>query len=319
MKTALHNVVWLLWREFLEHRRLVTSGFWLAVLMAALNLVFVLVSVLGGSADLPLSGNAYQVQIETGDRSVLDHLSLSLQKLGAADLADVSQALAILGYAIGLLFAIAFGAVIVSYGLSCLYDERRDRSVLFWKSLPVSDTQTIGAKFIFGLVVLLPAWTLATLLAIWLSIGVYAATTPFLGGPVGALLADTHLLAISVLVLAALPIYLLSLAPAVAWLMLCSTVGGRHRALMAFLIPAFFALVNAVSVANPMWHLLIARLFPIGFVRALSRLTDHHNLLGALETIWHPLITPQLWIGVLIAILCLLASSLYRQRYAELS
>ena len=32
--------------------------------------------------------------------------------------------------------------------LSSLYDDRRDRSVLFWKSLPVSDWQEIGAKFI---------------------------------------------------------------------------------------------------------------------------------------------------------------------------
>ena len=39
-------------------------------------------------------------------------------------------------------------AVIVSafYSLDALYGERRDRSILFWKSLPVSDLTTVMAK-----------------------------------------------------------------------------------------------------------------------------------------------------------------------------
>src|SRR3546814_6182950 len=32
------------------------------------------------------------------------------------------------------------------YCLGALYDERKDRSVLFWKSLPVSDAQTVLSK-----------------------------------------------------------------------------------------------------------------------------------------------------------------------------
>ncbi len=37
------------------------------------------------------------------------------------------------------------------YLLDCLYDDRRDRSVLFWKSLPISDTDTVLSKLIVGL------------------------------------------------------------------------------------------------------------------------------------------------------------------------
>jgi len=33
--------------------------------------------------------------------------------------------------------------------LACLYDERKDQSILFWKSLPVSDTATVMSKLIF--------------------------------------------------------------------------------------------------------------------------------------------------------------------------
>jgi ABC-2 type transport system permease protein len=40
------------------------------------------------------------------------------------------------------------------YLMDCLYAERKDRSILFWKSLPVSDATTVLSKLLVGLVVL---------------------------------------------------------------------------------------------------------------------------------------------------------------------
>lgn len=40
------------------------------------------------------------------------------------------------------------------YLMDCLYTERKDRSILFWKSLPVSDAMTVISKLLMGLVVL---------------------------------------------------------------------------------------------------------------------------------------------------------------------
>jgi ABC-2 type transport system permease protein len=40
------------------------------------------------------------------------------------------------------------------YLMDCLYTERKDRSILFWKSLPVSDTTTVISKVLVGTVVL---------------------------------------------------------------------------------------------------------------------------------------------------------------------
>ena len=42
----------------------------------------------------------------------------------------------------------------VFYCLDALYGERRDRSILFWKSLPVSDLTTVLSKAIIPLVIL---------------------------------------------------------------------------------------------------------------------------------------------------------------------
>src|SRR6266576_3882626 len=44
--------------------------------------------------------------------------------------------------------------VSVFYCLDALYGERRDRSILFWKSLPVSDVTTVLAKASIPLVIL---------------------------------------------------------------------------------------------------------------------------------------------------------------------
>jgi ABC-2 type transport system permease protein len=40
------------------------------------------------------------------------------------------------------------------YLLDCLYADRKDRSILFWKSLPVSDTETVLSKLAIGVLIL---------------------------------------------------------------------------------------------------------------------------------------------------------------------
>jgi ABC-2 type transport system permease protein len=43
--------------------------------------------------------------------------------------------------------------VIFFYLLGSLYDERKDQSVMFWKSMPVSDFKEVGSKLVSGLMV----------------------------------------------------------------------------------------------------------------------------------------------------------------------
>ncbi|NQZ28390.1 MAG: ABC transporter permease [Colwellia sp.] len=50
---------------------------------------------------------------------------------------------------------IAIGFIVqVYYFVTCLFDERRDQSVMFWRSLPVSDEMTIASKLVTGAVVI---------------------------------------------------------------------------------------------------------------------------------------------------------------------
>src|SRR3546814_5682810 len=68
--------------------------------------------------------------------------------MDAGDLSQVGFALDVAMYsAMGLLIAV-LGFVVFFYCLGALYDDRRDRSILFWKSLPISDTSTVLSKVV---------------------------------------------------------------------------------------------------------------------------------------------------------------------------
>jgi len=74
----------------------------------------------------------------------------------APDLTSESQRVAIFSI-IQFVLAIPLYLVAVFVGsyylLDCLYAERKDRSILFWKSLPVSDGLTVCSKLLVGLVI----------------------------------------------------------------------------------------------------------------------------------------------------------------------
>ncbi len=66
------------------------------------------------------------------------------------------------GRAVGEAFLVGVGATFFAimsiystwYLLDCLYADRKDRSVLFWKSLPISDTSTVLSKLLAALLVI---------------------------------------------------------------------------------------------------------------------------------------------------------------------
>lgn len=55
-------------------------------------------------------------------------------------------------FAFGMTFFAVMGIYSAWYLLDCLYADRKDRSILFWKSLPISDTAAVLAKLFTGLI-----------------------------------------------------------------------------------------------------------------------------------------------------------------------
>jgi len=89
-------------------------------------------------------------------------ISISIEGLDPADLAYAEAGIALALLAFLPAFFLPVVAIISFYLLECLGNERRDRSILFFKSLPVSDLMTVLAKLATALLVV-PALAVAAL------------------------------------------------------------------------------------------------------------------------------------------------------------
>jgi ABC-2 type transport system permease protein len=147
----------------------------------------------------------------------------------------------------GIPFYVATGLVVVVYLLDCLYGERRDRSILFWRSLPVSDTQTVLAKLLVGLVVV-PLGTFVFVgITSALAIGILGLRHHVLVNGQAAPSWDTLTwLRMQVLLLYALAVRLLWYAPYAAYLMLASAWARRSPYAWAFVPPILLAIFEYV-------------------------------------------------------------------------
>lgn len=119
----------LLKREILEHKNI-----W------RVPMVLIVIAVL---VKLSLSVGNLSVNINVPDQLQLDEV------IGSALDGVVAQALNSMNYIIILVMFV----VSAFYALSCLFNERQDESVLFWRSLPISDHMTVASKLVIALIV----------------------------------------------------------------------------------------------------------------------------------------------------------------------
>lgn len=136
------------------------------------------------------------------------------------------------------------------YCLGALQGERRDRSILFWKSLPVSDLTTVLAKAAVPLLVL-PAVVLAVVAGGHLIVLAWSTLVVLAGGLSVAELWDRLSLGFMWLVLVlAMPILALWFAPVVAWLLLVSAWARRMTILWAIAPPVVLGVFERVTLGT---------------------------------------------------------------------
>jgi ABC-2 type transport system permease protein len=139
-------------------------------------------------------------------------------------------------FAAVMLMAVMF-LVSIFYCLDALHGERRDRSILFWKSLPVSDLTTVLSKLAIPMIVL-PAITWAATVATQLiMLLLRAASAPW------AQVAGTW----PMLLYHLLTVHSLYYAPIFAWLLLVSAWAKRMPFLWAFLPLAAIGIVERIA------------------------------------------------------------------------
>jgi ABC-2 type transport system permease protein len=122
----------------------------------------------------------------------------------------------------------------VFYCLEALHGERRDRSILFWKSLPVSDRTTVLSKASIPLAVL-PLLTFAITLATQLAMLLLSTAVLLMNGLPPTTWSQLPLLQSSLVQLYGLVVLALWHAPIYAWLLLVSGWARRATFLWAVL------------------------------------------------------------------------------------
>ncbi len=188
--------------------------------------------------------------------------------------------------------------VTFSYLLDSLYAERKDRSILFWKSLPVSDTETVLSKLVVGLVIV-PLLALAIAVVVqpmlagiaWLR---YEQFRPVISG---------HLLLGSITalpqLLGTLVFSMLWYAPLAAYLMLASVLAKRTPLMYAALPPVILAIAEKLTLdTGYVNHFVQERVFPWSS-RMDSIVSGDPRGWRTLDGHWWQLYQdPALWLGL---------------------
>ena len=231
----MNTMTWLLRREYWENKG---AFFWAPLIVALVMLAFV-----GATAGYALATHGLDDSVMVNGHHMSRTQMFNAMPLEArAKLADVvaNVWLAACAPLFGVLPVVVF-----FYCLAALYDERRDRSILFWKSLPVSDRQTVLSKVITAVCVA-PLITIAigtgvSLLMVF--IGLSAAS--FNGLHLFALVfgnPDFYLAPLWLLGL--LPVYVLYAMPTVGWLLMVSAWARSKVFLWAVGVPLLAALLT---------------------------------------------------------------------------
>jgi len=122
------------------------------------------------------------------------------------------------------------------YTLSCLYVERQDESVLFWRSLPISDSMTIASKLVIALIVA-PLMVLACQIIV---------AFIFFGLNAFDYLSVYFSSSLSLLG----KVIIWSLVPTVAWCLFCSEVAKKNPFLLAFVAPILLWIVDRLFLSG---------------------------------------------------------------------
>ncbi|MEP6908003.1 MAG: ABC transporter permease [Pseudoxanthomonas sp.] len=240
-----------------------------------------------------------------------------------------------------LLTCVVLAFVVFFYALGSLYDDRRDRSVLFWKSLPISDTRTVLSKAAWALL-LAPLVAVGVGILIGLTLWIISALTLSVNGVSAGTAVFTHSHPLRIIggVLASLPVYIMWALPTVGWLMLCSACARSKPFLWAVLLPVLAAvMISMVDILpqleiphDAVWYTLVFRgllsVVPGTWYPAIGHGPTNPNihietpdqLASAIDLTsgWQAFATADMWIGVVFGVACIVGAT-YLRRWRELA
>ena len=297
----------LLQRELWEHRAIYVAPIVVAILM-------ILASLTG---QISLDG--------------MEHVDVSL--VGAANIPENARAAVMSAMMIGLstTFIFTMWILTIFYALDSLYAERKDRSILFWRSIPSTDFETVLSKLLTALLViplitfaLIVVTHLAVLLitSIWISARGGSGMSLVWGS---APLLDTWTATMTFLL--ALPLWL---SPFIGWFLFVSAYTKRSPFLTAFLPIAVLPMLEKMlfdsqvfvdaffvrSIKMPLFIDLETMELLFDESDNFAALANNELSLLGLMDLGGFVTNPGLWLGIVVCGL-LTAAAIYVRRYRD--
>lgn len=280
--------VTLLKREWLEAK---TPFFWFQLgALALLTLFGLLLLLISGEADV-------EIHIESEGVSPITHLFINEWSEQ-----DWQERMLIFRNLVTAPFYLIYLIAALFMLLGALYDERKDRSVLFWKSLPVTDLQTVLAKLVMAAWIaplVLIACTIAGQLLGLAGISIFVWRSEL--GDASLLWWHSGVLMGAFQLLLGFLIQGLWTLPILAYLLLVSVCVPRMALLWAVALPIIPVMLEAT--------LFQTRVLATGITKHIEPaalpnfLSQEDRIMPVVRTIGDQLallVNPDLWIGVII-------------------
>lgn len=305
-------MVWLVKREFWEHR----GGFFLAPLIS--SGVFVALNIMLAITREVVLGHSFTHDVIDIGVELSRHKTVGAGEFSYGDFTT---------YVTAGLVVMLMAIIVFFYCLGSLYDDRRDRSVLFWQSLPISNRNIVLAKVISAtLVAPTIACVLGTIAGL-LVLFTNAVADSLHGFNLRELVMISSPLRVTVNLITSIPLYALWALPTVGWLMACSAWARNKPFLWALLAPlaagvivSWFRLMGLFNLNGRwFWTNIVARLFfsvaPGDWIRYTTQINGDPAIVFqhiGLAQNYAALTSPDLWIGAIAGIVLISAAIWFR-------
>ena len=272
----------------------------------------------------------------TGSFSVGTNVEVAnLAVLVASNIGEGARTTAVLGILASAIPLFFFAMLVLGafYALDALYAERKDRSILFWRSLPVTDAETVISKLLMAVVVI----PLVTVVVIAVTqIGVMIITSGLIafrnGSPWELLWKPAPLLDLWFVQAWFFVAFSLWMAPIAGWFLFVSGFVKRSPLLMAFLPLAIIPLMEHLLFRTDyFWEAVAKRLYSMPVFKtdndwtnlesmfddpaALQSFTESFKLLAIFDFKGF-LLSPGLYVGLVVCGL-FVAAAIYVRRYRD--
>ncbi|WP_313642183.1 hypothetical protein [Stenotrophomonas sp.] len=330
--TPLRKFKWLLKREYWENR----GGFlWAPLIAGGVSLLLSLMAIVGGLWAANRAARNGDLHINGVNVNGLD-LQMLTSQMTPEDMGKWADGMNFTLLLSGGWPFIVLGFVVFFYCLGALYDDRRDRSVLFWKSMPLSDTQTVLSKLTSALLVaplLATLLAIATMLCFMLIISIVVLAHG--GNPVTLIWGPGNPLSMAAGFISRIPVYALWALPTAGWLLLCSSWAKSKPFLWAVMLPVFagiivswFGMMKLFGLnAGWFWGHVVGRLL-LGTAPGIDLAYSANDVSGhklqtmvsgfSPEVLFASLATPELWIGAAVGVVFIVLAIWLRQRRDEI-